>query len=194
MPLSQALLAVLSTGPNHGYELKSIVERDLGSQWGPINVGHFYQVLDRLARDGYITGKQVRQRVRPNRTVFRITAAGRAELDCWFAAPTDAAKERRGDLLLKLVAAAHLGEDTIRAVIRNERHAHLETLHALSAERADSAAHSSAWLLVEAARVDTDARLRILDLAEQHAAALVRNAGQVTHDKPEEDGDASLPA
>lgn len=194
MPLQQALLAVLSRAPNHGYEVKALVESDLGPEWGPINVGHFYQVLDRLARDGLTSGKQVRQRVRPDRTVYRITAAGRAELDRWLATPTDTAKERRSDLLLKLVAAAYLGDEALREVVRTERRAHLEALHALTADHTQRASHSPSWLLTEAAAIDLDARLRILDLAEQHAAKLADHAGQAMPGDPRTDAGRPLPA
>lgn len=194
MPLPQALLAVLSRGPNHGYELKSLIEGALGPEWGSINVGHFYQVLDRLARDGYITGRQVRQRVRPDRTVFRITPAGRTELDRWLAAPADSSKERRGDVLLKLVAATYLGEVSLRAVISSERHAHLEALHDLGRDRDECLPNSSSWLLVEAAGLDLDTRLRLLDLAEVHAAELVAHAGQHHGDEAGDKNGATRPA
>ena len=52
MPLQHAVLALLAAKPAHGYELRTSFEEAVGDQWGGMNIGHLYQVLDRLARDG----------------------------------------------------------------------------------------------------------------------------------------------
>ena len=54
MPLHHAVLALLAAKPAHGYELKGSFEQAVGDQWGGLNIGHLYQVLDRLARDRLI--------------------------------------------------------------------------------------------------------------------------------------------
>ena len=54
MPLHHAVLALLAAKPAHGYELKGSFEQAVGDQWGGLNIGHLYQILDRLARDGLI--------------------------------------------------------------------------------------------------------------------------------------------
>ena len=51
MPLQHAVLSLLVDGPSYGYELKGAFERSVGPQWGALNIGHLYQVLDRLSRD-----------------------------------------------------------------------------------------------------------------------------------------------
>ena len=47
MPLHHAVLALLSDKPAHGYELKNSFEQAVGDQWGGLNIGHLYQILDR---------------------------------------------------------------------------------------------------------------------------------------------------
>src|SRR5947208_935140 len=54
MPIHHALLALLADGESYGYELKGAFERSVGPQWGALNIGHLYQVLDRLKRDGHV--------------------------------------------------------------------------------------------------------------------------------------------
>ena len=46
MPLHHAVLALLSAKPAHGYELKSSFEQAVGDQWGGLNIGHLYQILE----------------------------------------------------------------------------------------------------------------------------------------------------
>jgi DNA-binding PadR family transcriptional regulator len=81
MPLHHAVLALLADKPAHGYELKTSFEQAVGEQWGGLNIGHLYQILDRLARDGLIESERQPQPVKPDRVVHHLTAAGRAELD-----------------------------------------------------------------------------------------------------------------
>src|SRR4029077_16700406 len=110
MPLHHAVLALLAAKPAHGYELKSSFEQAVGEQWGGLNIGHLYQVLDRLARDGLIESERQPQAVKPDRLVHRITPAGRAELDRWLSEPNVRTRGYRDDFFLKVVAAAQAGD------------------------------------------------------------------------------------
>ena len=67
MPLHHAVLALLADKPAHGYELKSSFEQAIGDQWGGLNIGHLYQILDRLSRDGLIESERQPQPIKPDR-------------------------------------------------------------------------------------------------------------------------------
>jgi DNA-binding PadR family transcriptional regulator len=170
MPIHHAVLSLLSRGESYGYELKGEFARAVGPQWGTLNIGHVYQVLDRLRRDGLVTVLRSEPQPRgSDRLIYAITPAGRAELARWLETPSAPAAGYRDDLYLKLLSAAAEGEETLRAVIRRERAALLGELHAL---RSLPAADELASLLAEGAALQVDARVRLLDLAEDAAAAL----------------------
>ena len=61
MPIQHAVLALLAHGESHGYEIKTSFEETVGPQWGELNIGHVYQVLDRCVRDGLVTNWRVRE-------------------------------------------------------------------------------------------------------------------------------------
>ena len=54
-------LALLASGPAHGYELKRRYDALFGAVWDPINVGQIYVTLGRLERDGLVTHTEVPQ-------------------------------------------------------------------------------------------------------------------------------------
>src|ERR1700748_3929074 len=95
MPLHHAVLALLAAKPAHGYELKSSFEEAVGDQWGGLNIGHLYQVLERLARDGLIESQRQPQPVKPDRVIHRLTPAGPAELDRWLRQPRTPRRRER---------------------------------------------------------------------------------------------------
>ncbi|MCW2986228.1 MAG: PadR family transcriptional regulator, partial [Conexibacter sp.] len=132
MPLHHALLSLLQPRESYGYELKGAFERAVGPQWGPLNIGHVYQLLERLLRDDLVTevGAVATDR-RPDRRMYAITDAGRAELDDWLSRPAGLGTGYRDELHLKLVAAARVGEEALRAIVRRERETLLGELHAL---------------------------------------------------------------
>jgi DNA-binding PadR family transcriptional regulator len=170
MPIHHAVLSLLSRGESYGYELKSEFARTVGPQWGELNIGHLYQVLDRLRRDGLVS--VVRSEPQPRRTdrqIYAVTPAGADELRRWLETPSAPAAGYRDDLYLKLVSAAAKGEATLLAVVRRERAALLGELHAL---RSLPVAHELSGLLAEGAALQVDARVRLLDLAEGAASAL----------------------
>jgi DNA-binding PadR family transcriptional regulator len=178
MPIQHAVLALLADGPSYGYDLKARFESDIGPQWGALNIGHVYQVLERTLRDGYVTVSRVSQEARPDRRVYALTEVGRAELDDWLASPADRSGGFRDELFLKLFAAARRGADDVRRVVSTQRRHQLGQLKSLTELRGDYAAQPLVALLIDAARLHTDAELRLLDVAEGYAERLSAAAGE----------------
>src|SRR5258705_8016683 len=106
MPIHHAVLSLLSQGPSYGYELKGAFESAVGPQWGPLNIGHLYQVLDRLSRDGHVVSTRVAQDVRPDRLVYEITDGGRVELSQGMATPSPRTPGFPDYFFLKVMAPA----------------------------------------------------------------------------------------
>jgi DNA-binding PadR family transcriptional regulator len=165
MPIQHAVLALLMDGPGHGYELKGAFETSVGPHWGPLNIGHLYQVLDRLSRDGLAVSHRVAQQVKPDRVVYEITGNGRAELRRWLATPVPRTSGYRDDFFLKVMAAAHSRDpDVVRTVLATQRGFLQQELDHLD-ELARSA-DTVVGLLLSAASRHVSADLAFLDDAE----------------------------
>jgi DNA-binding PadR family transcriptional regulator len=54
-------------GSRYGYELRGEFRDAIGPQWGDLNIGHLYQILDRLVRDGLATKHEIPQDNRPDK-------------------------------------------------------------------------------------------------------------------------------
>jgi DNA-binding PadR family transcriptional regulator len=168
MPLHHAVLALLAAKPAHGYELKGSFEQAVGDQWGGLNIGHLYQVLDRLARDGLIESQRQPQTVKPDRLVHQITQAGREELDRWLNEPTARTRGYRDDFFLKVMAAAQAGDPArLAAVLRRQRVYLLTELRSLADARAAASGSPVVALLVKAAELHARADLEVVDAAER---------------------------
>jgi DNA-binding PadR family transcriptional regulator len=179
MALHHAVLALLADKPAHGYELKSSFEQAVGDQWGGLNIGHLYQVLDRLARDGLIESERQPQQIKPDRLVHRLTPAGRAELDRWLAEPAIRAHGYRDDFFLKVMAAARSGDQAALNGVLDRQRAHLlRELHGLGKARGLAGDASVESLLITAAELHIRADLGIVDAAEQSIQAAVPAARQ----------------
>jgi len=167
MPLHHAVLALLAAEPAHGYALKGSFEQAVGEQWGGLNIGHLYQILDRLARDGLIETQRQPQAVKPDRLVHRITPAGREELDRWLNEPSMRTRGYRDDFFLKVMAAAQAGDPAMLAAVLRHQRVHLLTeLRSLADARAAASASPLVELLVTAAELHTRADLGVVDAAE----------------------------
>ena len=186
MPLHHAVLALLADKPAHGYELKSSFEQAVGDQWGGLNIGHLYQILDRLSRDGLIESERQPQPVKPDRVVHHLTAAGRIELERWLSEPSTRQRGYRDDFFLKLMAAAQAkDQQTLDGVLRRQRAHLLRELRSLTEARAQSPS-DVVGLLITAAELHVRADLGVVDAAEQTLArarpaeAAVQETGEVT--------------
>jgi DNA-binding PadR family transcriptional regulator len=164
--IQHAVLALLADRPSYGYELKSAFEAAIGPQWGQLNIGHLYQILDRLGRDGLVVTERQPQPVKPDRRMHAITPAGRAELAQWLAAPSPRSGGFRDDFFLKVTAAARSGSaEVVRTVLANQRGYLLRELRNLGALRRD-ADDPVVGLLLSAASRHVEADLAFLDDAE----------------------------
>lgn len=85
-PLALAVLGLLVERPMHPYEMSRTMHERRKEHSIKINYGSLYSVVERLARSGAIEPcATVRDGRRPERTVYRLTAAGRAKFDGWLA-------------------------------------------------------------------------------------------------------------
>jgi DNA-binding PadR family transcriptional regulator len=166
--LQHAVLALLADGPSHGYELRACFERAVGPQWGGLNIGHTYQILDRLARDGLVRSERHPQPIKPDRLVYELTDAGRAELQRWLAEPAERARGHRDDVFLKLLAASHLPDPgAVGDVLRRQRTYLLRQLHALAQAGRELDRDPLNDLVAASAELHLRADLALLDLAER---------------------------
>jgi DNA-binding PadR family transcriptional regulator len=112
-PGEWSVLALLAEQPAHGWALATALspEGEIGCVWS-LGRPLVYRSLEILEKRGLVEPSGLEASVRgPKRTVYHLTAAGRAELDRWLAEPVGAVHEIRSLLLLKLVFGERLGVD-----------------------------------------------------------------------------------
>jgi DNA-binding PadR family transcriptional regulator len=172
VPIHHAVLGLLADGPSYGYELKARFEEAIGPQWGELNIGHLYQILDRLLRDGFVSRRAVPQADRPARLVYRLTKAGRRELGAWLDQPHVRQGGYRDDFFLKLFVASRLGPDRLLTVLAEQRRTYLMELAALGELRKRHKDDPLITLLIDAAVLHTEANLKLVDRAEDRSARL----------------------
>jgi DNA-binding PadR family transcriptional regulator len=82
--LALAVLSTVIAKPMHPYEMASVLrergkEQDMNIKWGSL-----YTVVQNLEKHGFLEATEsLRQGGRPERTIYRITDAGREELGDW---------------------------------------------------------------------------------------------------------------
>jgi DNA-binding PadR family transcriptional regulator len=83
-PLALAVLAGLEERAMHPYEMATTMRARHKDESIKLNFGSLYTVVEALQRHGLIEAQEIeREGKRPERTVYRITAAGSAELLDW---------------------------------------------------------------------------------------------------------------
>ena len=169
------LLALLATGPRHGYQLRAEFEQHTGGVW-PLNVGQVYSTLDRLERDGLVEQDPVQQDAgaeggngRPQ-VAYRVTAQGRLLLDGWLLDTGDELPPPRDELLVKVLLALASGREDVVAIITAQRTARFARLQGW--RRAQQATTVLADVLVHDALIArAEAELRWLDQCEARLRA-----------------------
>ncbi|QIS09940.1 MULTISPECIES: PadR family transcriptional regulator [Nocardia] len=126
MALEHALLVSLTERAGSGYELARRFDRSIGYFWSATHQ-QIYRVLKRMEESGWVTGESVTQEGRPDKKVYSVSRAGRAELARWIAEPTDS-EIPRIELGVKIRAAAYGDMDALRAEVARHREQHTQRL------------------------------------------------------------------
>src|SRR4051794_28721987 len=161
--VQNALLALLSQRPRHGYELRDLFQAALGGHWD-LNSGQIYSSLDRLARDGLVVEESVERGGGPDKRVWALTAEGERELEGWLNAPVPRDYRLRDEFYLKLMLVLVTRPPRARNVLMVQRREFFGELHDLTARRnqlnpKQQLAHI---LLMDSAIMHTEAELRWL--------------------------------
>ncbi|MFE9017567.1 PadR family transcriptional regulator [Streptomyces sp. NPDC007808] len=118
MSLKYAVLAALLDGEASGYELSKVFDVSFANFW-PATPQQLYRELERLEGDGLVAARVVRQERRPNKRMFTLTEAGRADLRAYAAEPPRRPTAVRDELLIKLQAMED--PEATRALIEERR-------------------------------------------------------------------------
>ncbi|MET7621503.1 PadR family transcriptional regulator [Streptomyces sp. NPDC005408] len=161
------LLALLTRGPAHGYELKQDLEKLLGAAYPEPNVGQIYVTLGRLEKAGLIAGEDVEQSGRPNKRTYRLTDAGHEAVLAWFDETTDEPRVR-DEFFMKIALAPESGLADPIQLINKQRRQYLNTMRDLSKlAAAEDRDNRVSQLLIEGAMLHLQADLDWLERCQE---------------------------
>ena len=109
-----------------GYELARRFDKSIGFFWSATHQ-QIYRVLKRMDEAGWVVGEAIAQDGRPDKTVYRVSADGEAELARWIAEPTEIVP-LRNELAVKLRGAAYGDRDALCKEVMRHRDQHAERL------------------------------------------------------------------
>ncbi|MFI7130662.1 PadR family transcriptional regulator [Nonomuraea sp. NPDC050153] len=162
MSIRHGLLALLSRGPRHGYQLRVEFEASTGATW-PLNIGQVYTTLARMERDGFVEPGESDEQ---GRVVYTLTADGRAELARWFSTPIVPSDRPRDELVIKLAMAVEAKEVDVAEVIRRQRTATMRALQQLTRAKRAATGGVAQRLVLDSMIFRAEAEQRWLDHCE----------------------------
>jgi DNA-binding PadR family transcriptional regulator len=176
MSVRFGLLALLAEAPTHGYQLKAAFEERTGGSWA-LNIGQVYTTLQRLERAGLV------EPAKPDgeRHDYRITDAGQAELEDWFASPVVPDAPARDELTIKVLLAVAAGDVDVTGVLQRQRTATVEQLQAYTRRKAqaDPDRDLAFLIMLDALIFKAEAEVRWLDACEARIRQRARSTREV---------------
>ncbi|MGP4103256.1 PadR family transcriptional regulator [Nonomuraea sp. KM90] len=117
--LALAVLTVVVQRPMHPYEMASVLRARGKDQDMPLKWGSFYTVVRNLEKHGLLEAVESgRQGARPERTVYRITDAGRREAEDWTRELLSTPQPEPSAFGAGLSVMGGLGPDEVAALLR----------------------------------------------------------------------------
>jgi DNA-binding PadR family transcriptional regulator len=97
---------LLSEKPSTGYDIRKTIKNELSHFWNE-SYGQIYPILNGLADERLATRRRSKQKGKPDRQVYSITARGKQVLQEWLS-DEPAMQTERNETLLKLLFAGNL--------------------------------------------------------------------------------------
>lgn len=159
MSIRHSLLALLSTGPKYGQQLKAEFESRTGELW-PLNVGQVYTTLNRLERDGLVSAtEEPDAALRP----YAITDNGRTELADWFRSPPGDEPPPRDELVMKVMIAGSVAPAAAGEIIQSHRRQLLEHMRRYTRIKAGDDVSVATSMMCDAELFRLEGAVRWLD-------------------------------
>lgn len=168
------LLGLLVKGAQYGYELKRIVDEEYAPFW-KIDFAQLYRSLAKMTRAGWVSVQTERGEGGPDRKVYTLTPAGRAEFERWLAEPV----QERDEFLVKLRLASAVNAPVARLL--EEQRPKFETELAKRNEKHRAARNEgdpARMVFADAALRETEIALAVLDLSTAMTPSSRRAAKQ----------------
>ena len=124
------VLGLLSLGDASGYDLMKLAERSVGFLWQPVK-SQLYALLPQFVERGYAESMEVTQRGRPDKTVYRLTDAGREELRASLLALEPEGRAAYAIFNFKVFFGEIVGAEHVRETIEARRERVLARIAAL---------------------------------------------------------------
>jgi PadR family transcriptional regulator AphA len=139
-----AVLGLLGFGERSGYDLAQLASRSVAHLWTP-SQSQIYKTLPRLVGWGLARRREIEQRGRPDKSLFRITAAGRKALRRWLDEVEEEPAEGRVVFPLKLFFCEFASAETAQAQLAGYRRYLERQLESYEALREGSARFDSVY-------------------------------------------------
>lgn len=162
LPLDKVALGFLMFGPAHGYDLHGRIVRELGPVWH-IGMGHLYNALRDLEREGRVQSTLIPQADRPPRKVYALTATGQEDFLDWVRRPVPAVRDLRAEFPTKLYFLRALGLGGWAELIEAQRTLLLARLAQLEEQYARIHPEAFHRLVLDLRRRQTQAALEWLE-------------------------------
>ena len=177
MSVKHSLLALLSTGPMYGQQLRDEFERRTGELW-PLNVGQVYTSLNRLERDGLVIPAES-ETEDDNRRLYDITPAGTIELDLWLKSSEPMEIPPRDDIVMKIMIAVSIHPESSVETVQSHRRQLLQSMQSYARLKADGASTLATLMMCDAELFRLEAAVRWLDSVD----ARVRAGGRIERNR-----------
>jgi DNA-binding PadR family transcriptional regulator len=154
-----AVLGLLSDRERSGYDLLKTIERSIGFFWTPAK-SQLYALLPKLVERGLAKARRVEQDKRPDKTLYRITPAGREALRIGLEQASPAVD--RNPFELRIFFGEHMQPGAVRRMIearRDQQQAHLARLEEIERD-IDADAHLYPYLTLLAGKENARAAIR----------------------------------
>lgn len=116
-------LGLIEGGADHGWAVGTLLAPDgeIGRIW-TLSRPLTYRAIDQLVERKYVTRRGAARSRGGERSVLRVTAAGRRTLDAWLDRPVDHLRDVRTELLVKLELRRRLDRPVEPLVTAQQRH------------------------------------------------------------------------
>lgn len=127
MSLHHAILGILSVMPMTGYDLKTQAFDQSVAHFWQADQSQIYRSLSKMEEEGWLTYELEVQDGRPNRKIYRLTTAGRAELNRWLHKEQPLPVNREA-FLVQLFFGWTLTNETLLELVAGQRAGHAARL------------------------------------------------------------------